>query len=207
MELGKEGLREREFLEENMKNSFCTFFFFIFFVAVFLITSCTLFNKEATQEIPAGVETSSSEAETYLSCLDRCASCETTCEDSLYYTKALAEENKNVCERITSTILQQECTKQLLAVEAVAELNKDKCMLLGDEDIQRTCLDNVAAEIAVQSSSVEKCADAPHAERCENHYYREMAVLSSDASYCDNLEEEQKQLCVEAVQISATTEE
>lgn len=168
----------------------------ILLFSLVVLAQCTIFNKEKATEVPAGVEASSPEAETYLSCINRCASCETTCEDSLYYTKALAEENKNVCERITSTILQQECTEQLLAVEAVAELNKDKCMLLSDEDMQRTCLDNVAAEIAVQSSNVEKCADAPHAERCESHYYREMAVLTDDASYCDNLEDEQKQLCV-----------
>lgn len=190
-----------------MKNRFFIFFFFILIVAVFLITSCTLFSKEATQEIPAGVETSSPEAETYLSCLDRCASCETTCEDSLYYTKALAEENKNVCERITSTILQQECTEQLLAVEAVAELNKDKCMLLGDGGAQQLCLTRVASEIAIQSSSIEKCREAPDTERCEELFSREMAVLSSDASYCDNLEEEQKQLCVEVVKTTAITEE
>lgn len=172
----------------------------ILLFSLVVLAQCTFFSKEAAREVPAGITEGSPEAETYLSCLERCASCETNCEDSLYYTKALAEENKNVCERITSTTLRQECTEQLLAIEAVAELNKDKCLLLGDEGAQQTCLNNVAAEIAVQSGNVEKCADAPDPERCEALFSREMAVLTGDASYCDNLEEEQKQLCYGQVQ-------
>ncbi len=167
----------------------------LFFLVI--LAQCTFFGKETAREVPAGITESSSEAETYFLCLNRCASCETNCEDSLYYAKALAEGNKNVCGRITSSILQQECTEQLLAEEAVAELNKDKCLLLRDEGSQQTCLTNVAAEVAVQSSNIEKCVDAPNTERCENVFYREMAVLTGDTLYCDKLGEEQKQLCLE----------
>ncbi len=164
-----------------------------------LLTSCTLFQKATAPEVPAGVAPDSIEYAQYTSCLERCASCEINCGDSLYYSKAFAEENKKVCERIISTTLQQECTEQLLAIEAVAELNKEKCIVLSDEGAQQACLNNVAAEIAVQSSNVEKCGEAPDIERCEGFFYREMAVLTGDASYCDNLEEEQKQLCSEQI--------
>lgn len=190
-----------------MKKIILTILLFSLVLASLILAQCTFLGKEKAKEVPAGITESSPEAETYISCLDRCASCETNCEDSLYYTKALADENKNVCERITSTTLQQECTEQLLAVEAVAELNKEKCVSLSDEGGQQTCLTRVASEIAIQSSSIEKCSEAPDTKRCEALFSREMAVLTGDASYCAPLEEEQKQLCLEAKQTTAATTE
>lgn len=175
-------------------------YLFVVVFSLFFIVSCSLFTNEKQIEIPVGIETESLEAEQYTSCVEECSSCEDNCLNRIYYTKALQEQKDSVCASITSLSLQQDCQQSILAVEAVSELSKEKCMQLTEEAVQQTCLVHVVAEIAVQSSSVEKCQEAADVERCQNIFYKEMALLSKDATSCDLIaEEEQKSICHEIV--------
>lgn len=176
-------------------------FFLLSLLALLLLLSCTWFSttQEETIEVPAGISAESSEFEEYAGCVQECNSCEQNCIDSLYYTKALSDENANVCSQIISAGIKQECEDSLTAIAAVSQLNKDKCLTLSDEAAQQNCLVHVTAEIAVQSNNVEKCQEATNVERCEKIYYKEMALLMNDASYCDSLSDIDKELCYEVV--------
>ncbi len=162
-----------------------------------ILSGCSWFGAQEEQvEVPAGIEASSVEYESYASCVEQCSSCEENCLNSVYYIKAMQETNVRSCEQIMSETLKEECKQTVLATEAVEQLNKEKCMMLTEKAAQETCLVHVAAEAAVQSSSPEKCSEAPDVERCENIFYKDMALLSNDVAYCDNLEdEEKKEVC------------
>lgn len=176
----------------------------ILVVFLFFVASCTLFGAEEQIEVPAGISAESVDYEAYATCVTECDSCESDCLDRVYYQKALSDENKNVCGQITSVSLKQDCEQTLLFAEAISQLNKDKCSQLTEEALQQTCLISVIAEIAFQSGSVEKCAEASDIERCENIFYKDMAVLNNDVTYCDNLSGEQKTVCYEVVGIVGT---
>ncbi|PIN79381.1 hypothetical protein COV16_04545 [Candidatus Woesearchaeota archaeon CG10_big_fil_rev_8_21_14_0_10_34_8] len=168
---------------------------FILLLLFILLISCT-----DEIEVPAGITADSSDFETYSTCVEQCGQCETTCLDTLYFTKAVSSSNENICEHIQSTMLKQDCQQQLLGVEAVAELNKGKCELL-PEEIREGCLVDVTVEIAIQSSNIAKCNEVENAEHCRELYFRELAVQNNDASYCDNIEDQSKQeLCVDIVE-------
>ncbi len=155
-------------------------------------------------EVPAGISADSADFEAYATCVDECDSCESNCLDRVHYQKAIADENKNVCYTIKSISLQEDCVQTLLVTEAVLQLNRDKCSQLIGEVIQTTCLVHVNAEIAVQSGTVEKCVESPDIKRCQHIFYRDMAVLNNDVTYCDNIVEEQtKDLCYEIVDIAS----
>ncbi len=175
-------------------------------VILLLTTSCTWFTAEEQIEVPAGISAESVDYEAYAGCVQECDSCESDCLDRVYYQKALSDENKNVCSEIISVTLKQDCEQTLLAVEAVSQLNKDKCSQLTQEALQQTCLVSVTAEIAVQSGSVEKCAEAADVERCENIFYRDMAVMNNDVTYCDYLSDDKKIVCYEVVGIAGSGE-
>src|SRR3989338_3528147 len=170
-------------------------------VFFFLFASCTWFGFGAEEQItiPAGISAESVDYEAYATCVHECDSCESDCLDRTYYQKALTDENKNVCSQITSVTLKQDCEQTLISAEAVSQLNKDKCSQLVEEALQQTCLVSVTAEIAVQSGTVEKCAEASDVERCEHIFYKDMAVLNNDVTYCDNLSGEQKNVRYEIV--------
>lgn len=165
-------------------------------LTVLVLTSCSWFGSKEI-EAPAGISADSVDYEQYASCVTECDLCESNCMDTAYYNKAVSEGNNAVCDKILSEILKHECQNMLLAAEAVSELNKEKCMLL-DEALQQICLVHVSAEIAVQSQSVGKCAESPNVERCQDIFYKDMAILNNDVSYCDNLSEEKKQLCYDS---------
>ena len=168
---------------------------------LFFLASCSFFGQQTEQpQPPAGISTESVEGEQYMTCMEKCNSCEDTCKDNAYYAKAAQDENGNMCASIVSTTLQQDCKQTILAAEAVSQLNKDKCMQLTDEPAQQTCLVHVAAEIAVQSNSSEKCADATDVTRCETIFYKDMAVSTSDSSYCTRIADSMQQAsCQELV--------
>lgn len=173
----------------------------LFGLSLFFLLGCAWFGatEEEIVEVPAGIAADSSEYEQYSGCVQDCSSCEQNCMDSLYYTKALSEENENVCAQIISTGIKKECEESLAAIAAVSQLNKDTCLTISDEAMQQTCLVQVAAEIAMQSSTVAKCQEATDVERCEKLFYKEMAVLKNDATYCDSLSDVDKQLCYDAL--------
>jgi hypothetical protein len=166
-------------------------------LSLVIVASCTWFDNN-NDEVPAGVLADSVDYEQYASCIAECEVCESHCMDTVYYNKAVVERESSVCEKITSMSMKTECQNMLLSQEAISELNKDKCMQLGEAE-QNSCLVHVAAEAAVQASSAEKCAESPDVERCENIFYKDMAVLNNDASYCDNLSGEKKQLCYDSL--------
>lgn len=171
------------------------------------LASCAWFGAEEQIEVPVGIDATSVEYESYASCVEQCSSCEENCLNSAYYVKALQEADTKSCARIVSQTLRQDCEQTLLATEAVEQLNKEKCMMLTEEAVQQTCLVHVAAEAAVQSSSSEKCSEAPDVERCENIFYKDMAQINNDTSYCDNLEnEEKKEVCYLLVSEEETQE-
>src|SRR3989338_3883351 len=166
----------------------------LLFVVLFL-SSCMFFGigeQQEQVEVPVGVDASSVEYESYASCVKQCSSCEENYLNSIYYVKAVQEGDTRSCAQIVSQTLREDCEQTLLATEAIEQLNKEKCMMLTEEATQQSCLVHVAAEAAVQSSSSEKCSEAPDVERCENIFYKDMAVLNNDTSYCDNLEDEEK---------------
>lgn len=167
----------------------------LFFIGAFFLASCSWFGAEEQREVPVGIDASTVEYEQYASCVEQCSSCEENCLNSVQYIKALQEEDTRSCERIVSETLKEDCKQTLLATEAVEQLNKEKCMMLTEEAVQQSCLVHVAAEAAVQSSSSEKCNEAPDVERCENIFYKDMALLNNDSTYCDNLDEEKKEIC------------
>ncbi len=171
----------------------------IFIIAFFVmfITGCMWFGEQQLSA-PAGISADSLDYEQYTSCATECNLCESNCMDTVFYNKAINEDNKAVCDKITSEAVKNECLNMLLAVEAVSELNKDKCRML-NEDEQQTCLVHVSAEIAIQSQSIDKCAESPDVERCQDIFYKDMAVLNQDAIYCDNLSGEKKQLCYDSL--------
>ncbi len=162
-----------------------------------ILSGCAWFGAEDEQiEVPSGIDASSTAYEEYASCVEQCSSCEENCLNSIYYIKALQEEDTKSCARIVSETLKEDCEQTVLATEAVQQLNKEKCMMLTEEATQESCLVHVAAEAAVQSSSSDKCSEAPDVERCENIFYKDMAVLNNDATYCNNIEdEEKKEVC------------
>ncbi len=168
----------------------------ILLVTLFL-SSCMWFGVEEEQvEVPAGIEGSSVEYENYASCVEQCSSCEENCLNSVYYVKAVQEGDTKSCARIVSQTLREDCEQTLLATEAIEQLNKEKCMMLTEEAMQESCLVHVAAEAAVQSSSSDKCSESPDAERCEAIFYKDMALLNNDRTYCDKLvDEEKKAVC------------
>lgn len=170
---------------------------FLIILSLLIVSSCSWFGSKK-MEAPAGISADSTEYEQYASCVTACDMCESQCMDTAYYNKAMNEENKDVCDKILSESLKHECQNMLLAAEAVSELNKEKCMLL-DEASQQLCLVHVSAEIAVQSQSVDKCAESPDVEHCEDIFYKDMAILNQDSSYCDNLSDEKKQLCYDSL--------
>lgn len=166
-----------------MKKLILLFIFLFLSVVLLFLLSCTWFGATEDKtdvEVPAGISADSSEFEEYAGCVQKCNSCEQNCLDSLYYAKALSQENSNVCSQIVSTGIKKECEESLAAIAAVSQLNKDKCLTLSEEAARQTCLVRVAAEIAVQSGSVEKCQEATDVERCEKLFYKEMAVLKNE---------------------------
>ncbi len=174
----------------------------LFLSLLLFLASCSFFTQQTTElpQPPAGVSTESVEGEEYTMCMEKCNSCEDSCKDSAYYAKAAKDENENMCASIVSTTLQQDCQQAILAAEAVSQLNKEKCLKLTDEPAQQTCLVHVAAEIAVQSNSSEKCADAADIVRCETIFYKNMAVSTSDSSYCTHIADPAQQAtCQELV--------
>ena len=178
----------------------------LLFLVVFL-SSCSWFGAEEQIEVPAGIDATSVEYESYASCVEQCSSCEENCLNSVYYVKAIQQGDTRSCAQIVSQTLREDCEQTLLATEAVEQLNKEKCMMLTEEAIQQTCLVHVAAEAAVQSNSPDKCSEAPDVERCENIFYKDMAQLNNDTTYCDNLEnEEKKEVCYLLVSEEETQE-
>jgi hypothetical protein len=175
-------------------------------VLFLLSTGCVWFTAEEQIEVPAGISADSVDYEAYAGCIRECDSCESDCLDRVYFQKALSDENKNVCSQIMSTVLKQDCEQTILAAEAVSQLNKEKCSQLTEEALQQTCLVSVTAEIAVQSGSVEKCVEATDVERCENIFYKDMAIMNNDVTYCDHLSAEQKTVCYEVVGIAGSVE-
>lgn len=172
------------------------------------LSGCAWFGAQEEQvEVPAGIDASSVEYETYASCVEQCGNCEQNCLNSVYYIKAMQEANARSCEQIISKTLKEDCEQTVLATEAVEQLSKEKCTMLTEEAAQETCLVHVAAEAAVQSSSPEKCGEGPDVERCENIFYKDMAVLNNDSTYCDKLEdEEKKEVCYVVVREEETIE-
>lgn len=162
-----------------------------------ILSGCAWFGGEEEQiEAPAGIDASSVEYESYASCVEQCSSCEENCLNSVYYVKAMQEADTKSCERIISQTIKEDCEQTLLAIEAVEQLNKEKCMMLTQEAVQQICLVHVAAEAAVQSSSPEKCSEALDVGRCEDIFYKDMAQLNNDVTYCNNIEdEEKKEVC------------
>ncbi len=169
----------------------------LFILSLLIVSSCSWFGSKDI-EVPAGISADSVDYEQYASCVTQCDLCESKCMDTVYYNKAVSEENKGVCDKITSETLKAECQNMLLAAEAVSQLNKDKCMMLSEAE-QQICLVHVSAEVAVQSQSVDKCAESPDVERCQDIFYKDMAQLNNDSSYCDNVSEDKKQLCYDSL--------
>ena len=76
------------------------------FVVLFL-SSCMFFGigeQEEQVEVPVGVDASSVEYESYASCVEQCSSCEENCLNSVYYVKAMQEEDTRSCAQIPDTI-------------------------------------------------------------------------------------------------------
>jgi hypothetical protein len=166
-------------------------------IALLILTSCSWFgNKEIT--VPVGIAADSVDYEQYASCVAQCDVCESKCMDTAYYNKAMTEKESTMCDRITSESVKTECKNMLLAIEAVSELNKDKCMQLNEAE-QNSCFVRVSAEIAIQSQSVDKCAESPDVEHCQNIFYKDMAIMNNDTTYCDNLNDEKKQMCYDSL--------
>lgn len=172
-----------------------TFLLNIIIVFVVFLSSCMWFGAEEEVEVPAGIDATSVEYESYASCVQQCTSCEENCLNSVYYVKALQEGDTNGCSRIVSQTIREDCEQTLLATEAVEQLNKEKCMMLTEEALQQSCLVHVAAEAAVQSDSPDKCSDAPDVEKCEAIFYKDMALLYNDLGFCDNLQGDNKDAC------------
>ena len=167
---------------------------YLIVLSMLIVSSCTWFGEQQLSA-PAGIAADSAEYENYASCVTECSQCEANCLNTVYYNKAMSEENKNTCDQITSQTLQQECKYMLLATEAITELNKDKCLML-NEDEQQSCLVRVSAEIAVQSLSVDKCNESPDVVRCQNIFYMDRAMTENNTTSCDKISsEEKKQVC------------
>ncbi|MFA5887892.1 MAG: hypothetical protein WC852_04235 [Candidatus Nanoarchaeia archaeon] len=186
-------------------------------IAIIIVIGIIMtFSISAQYETLAGIPADSPDYSNYITCVDSCGQCETSCKANTYRMAAETQNKEEFCNYLPEAE-KQLCKERIYMTKAITEKDSAECQKITNENEKQGCLLNVQTEKAIADGNEAECnsLEADFAENCKMAFNQRMAMQTGDRSYCEKITDENaKESCISTVammtpsaEIPAATEE
>ena len=135
----------------------------------------------------------------YNGCIDSCSKCEESCNDAFFTEISGTNKDITLCDNVKNKDARESCKDSYYIIKAISENDGSYCERIKEESTKVGCHINVIKENAVSKRDPNLCnALAENAKDCKVDVVFTLVQQTGDKKYCDKLEGENSELCLES---------